>query len=281
MEDKIVFKFINKLKDKLSKNKTTYPSFDEYAFSTEEIRTISEQNNQKIQELKQDIFSKKKKTEPNKVQIEEINSPVESNPRNKNNLMKEQLEESQQPLKKEQPIELKNKENNFCPEEHLTEGTVLNEISDPTPSLRKEQNPELSPNPELQSESPKDEPNVLDSDDLPKEPPKNSFVNLNEEYQKIVMNKWNEIDYKQLDKDIIEGKDLLNHNYTITYADDAAKFIHNIRKQYEVVICYLIGFNNEKKGLYEKTIFSDKIDEEWKYLSNYIKVLEKIRSFRK
>ena len=60
-----------------------------------------------------------------------------------------------------------------------------------------------------------------------------------------------------------------------------AKFIHLIRKRYEVVICYLIGFNNEKKGIYDKTIFSSRIDDEWKFLNQYIKVLEKIRSFRK
>ena len=107
--------------------------------------------------------------------------------------------------------------------------------------------------------------------------PKNSFINLSPEHQQLVMDKWNEIKQSKIDKDIIDGKDLLNHNYTITYADEALKFIHYIRKEYEVVICYLIGFNNEKQGIYDKTIFSDKIDNEWKYLNNYIKILEKIR----
>ena len=73
----------------------------------------------------------------------------------------------------------------------------------------------------------------------------------------------------------------LNHNYNITYGENAAKFVHDIRKRYEVVICYLIGFNNEKKGIPNKTIFANKVDDEWKYLSNYIKLLEKIRSNRK
>ena len=95
------------------------------------------------------------------------------------------------------------------------------------------------------------------------------------------MDKWNEIKPNKIDKDIINGKDLLNHNYTITYADDAARFIHYIRKEYEVVICYLIGFNNEKQGIYDKTIFSSKIDDEWKHLNSYIKILEKIRNFKK
>ena len=95
------------------------------------------------------------------------------------------------------------------------------------------------------------------------------------------MNCWNKIDLQQIDKDIIEGKDLLNHNYNITYGENAAKFVHDIRKKYEVVICYLIGFNNEKKGIMNKTIFADRVDDEWKFLSNYIKLLEKIRSNRK
>ena len=81
-------------------------------------------------------------------------------------------------------------------------------------------------------------------------------------------------------QDIISGKEILNHNYTITFADDATKYISTIRKKYEVVLCYLIGFNNEKKGIYEKTFFADKIENEWKYLNYYIKLLEKIRNFK-
>lgn len=105
----------------------------------------------------------------------------------------------------------------------------------------------------------------------------NSFINLSLEHQKLVMNKWKEIKTNKIDRDIIDGKNLLKSNYTITYADEAARFIHYIRKEYEVVICYLIGFNNEKQGIKNKTIFSSKIDDEWKYLNNYIKILEKIR----
>ena len=104
-----------------------------------------------------------------------------------------------------------------------------------------------------------------------------SYINLSVDEQKLVMNKWKEINTNKIDKDIIDGKNLLKTNYTITYADDAAKYIHYIRKEYEVVICYLIGFNNERQGIKNKTIFSSKIDDEWKYLSNYIKILEKIR----
>lgn len=249
MEDKIINKFIGKIKDKLSKNKTTYPSVNEYAFSTEEIESISEQNKQKIQELKQDTFLKKKKNVQKKTKLEEETiSPVEGKTVIDAGIAKETLEEQQTELKKEEsPEEVKEKTLNQKSKEKIK--IEDNQIESKT------------------SES--------------KAKPKNSFVNLSEEYQKIVMTKWNELDYKLLDKDIMTGKDLLNHNYTITYADDSAKFIYDIRKRYEVVICYLIGFNNEKKGIFEKTIFSDKMENEWKHLSNYIKVLEKIRSFRK
>lgn len=247
MEDRIINKFISKVKDKLTKNKATYPSVNDYAFSTEEIESISEQNKQKIQELKQDVFFNKKNEEKKKKLLEEeAISPIEGKNIIEVELDKETIQEYQEEMEKEKTLELENKE-------------VM---------LDTEQNEE--PKPEKKEE-----------DTSLKESPKNSFIHLSEEYQKIVMNKWKEIEPKQIDKDIIDGKDLLNHNYTITYADDAARFIHDIRKRYEVVICYLIGFNNEKKGTFEKTIFSSKMEDEWKYLSNYIKVLEKIRSFRK
>ena len=109
---------------------------------------------------------------------------------------------------------------------------------------------------------------------------KTSFIHLEEEYQELIMKKWSKIDFNEVDKDIISGKEILNHNYTITFADDATKYISTIRKKYEVVLCYLIGFNNEKKGIYEKTFFADKIENEWKYLNYYIKLLEKIRNFK-
>ena len=107
-----------------------------------------------------------------------------------------------------------------------------------------------------------------------------SFINLEEEYQEIIMNKWNSIDMNEIDNDIIQGKDLLNHNYTITYTKDATKYIDLMRNKYEVIICYLIGFNNEKKGIYNKITFGDNPEDEWKYLNYYIKLLEKIRNFK-
>ena len=106
----------------------------------------------------------------------------------------------------------------------------------------------------------------------------NSFINLSNKNQKRIMQEWKNIDIKVINKDIIEGKELINLSYTGIYADEAMRYIHNIRKKYEIVITYLIGFNNEKKGFINKTFFSDNKEEEWKYLSSYIKVLEKIKN---
>lgn len=213
MDEKLVQKLINKVKNKFNKQKQDLNNNYEYAFSLEEIEDINKQNKQKIQELKEDIFKKKK----DKPKTDEILSKIETN----------------------------------------IEPTT--EVIEPTPKQE-----------ELEKEPPKKE-----------EVNNNSYINLSKEHQDIVMKKWNEINLNKIDKDIINAKDLLNHNYTITYADDAARFIHYIRKEYEVVITYLIGFNNEKQGILNKTIFSDKIDNEWKYLNSYIKILEKIRNFKK
>lgn len=116
-----------------------------------------------------------------------------------------------------------------------------------------------------------------------KEPnhPQNSYINLTKDKQKIIMDRWKNIDIIRLDEDIAKGKDILAHNYSITYGDDALAYIYRIRDEYDILIEYLIGFNNEKKEIYDKTIFSDKIDNEWHHLNSYIKVLEKIRSIKK
>lgn len=224
MNDGFINKFVIKVKDKFTKNKSTYHDFSKYVFSTEELENINKQNKQKIQELKQDIFSNKK-VNNDKVNTDEVLSKIEANI--------EALNEVTDAIKEDEFVEEISQEKELLNEEILEEKEEIQ--------------------------------------------PKNSFINLSSEHQKLVMDKWQEIKSNKIDKDIIDGKDLLNHNYTITYADDAARFIHYIRKEYEVVICYLIGFNNEKQGIYDKTIFSDKVDNEWKYLSSYIKMLEKIR----
>lgn len=208
---KIFSKFKNKFTGKRTNNQTNY----DYAFSNEELESISEQNKQKILGLKQDVFDNQKEVKE-KVNTDEVLSKIETNINNDN------------------------------------------EVTGPIPIIDSKE--------PLKEEVLKDE---------KKEEP--SFINLSAEHQKLVMDKWEEIKTNKIDKDIIDGKNLLKSNYTITYADEAAKFIHYIRKEYEVVICYLIGFNNEKQGIKNKTIFSSKIDNEWKYLSNYIKILEKIR----
>lgn len=239
MDDNVMHQLINKVKDKFTKRKTTYQNNFEYAFSTEEIESINKKNKQKIQELKQDIFSKKQDNKPN-VDTDEILSKVETNIERDDSVT--------------EPIQSNNEE----PQQI----TKLQELTVES----------------IQEESTVDE-NIIIEEIKPQQ--KNSFIHLSLEHQKYVMDKWNEIKTNKIDKDIINGKDLLNHNYTITYADDAARFIHYIRKEYEVVICYLIGFNNEKQGIYDKTIFSSKIDDEWKHLNSYIKILEKIRNFKK
>lgn len=103
------------------------------------------------------------------------------------------------------------------------------------------------------------------------------YINLSNERRENIMKRWNSIDYLSLTNDIEKGKDILEHNYVITYPDDALAYIYKIRDEYDILIEYLIGFNNEKKGIFEKNIFSSKLEDEWKYLNSYIKVLEKIK----
>lgn len=173
---------------------------------------------------------------------------------------------------KQKILELK--QNIFTKKESVSKSKTEEVLSKIEPT-QEEQQPE-----DTEDESKQDitiEEPIEDQIPEEKEEPHSSFINLSPDHQKLVMDKWNEIKPSKIDKDIIDAKDLLNHNYTITYAEDATKFIEYIRKEYEVVICYLIGFNNEKQGIINKNIFSDKIEDEWKYLSSYIKMLEKIR----
>ena len=236
MDDNVMHKLINKVKDKFIKPKQTYSQNFEYAFSTEEIESINKQNKQKIQEIKQDIYTKKQDNKKSNIDTDEVLSKIETNIERDDSVTEPISSNNEEP----QPI-------------------------NPIKELTVES---------LQEESITKEPIIDESIKLQQ---KNSFIHLNPEHQKYVMDKWNDIKPNKIDKDIMDGKDLLNHNYTITYADEAARFIHYIRKEYEVVICYLIGFNNEKQGIYDKTIFSNKIDDEWRYLNSYIKILEKIR----
>lgn len=110
--------------------------------------------------------------------------------------------------------------------------------------------------------------------------PKFSYVKLSKENQEIITKSMQNVDLTKLEKVIEKGEDLINHNYTISYCDDAYKFINEIREEYDVVIKYLIGFNNEKNGIFDKTKFGENDIDEWRYLSNYIKLLEKIKKLK-
>lgn len=109
---------------------------------------------------------------------------------------------------------------------------------------------------------------------------KEKYIELSDELQEKINEAIDSVNLIVLDNYIIKGKDLLQHNYTITYGEESLRFIYQVRNEFEVLIEYLIGFNNEKKGIYDKTIFSDKLDNEWHYLKNYIKILEHIRSIK-
>ena len=227
MEDKIINKLFNKVKDKFTKQKQNNYNIYEYTFSDEEIESINKQNKQKILELKQGMTLKNKQ-DKTKLNTLEVLSKLEEE----------------------------------------------KEVTEPLSKLE-----------EKKDEEPKEEKSIETQEDIKEEPKesqetKTSFINLNKEHQNLVMTKWKEINLTKIDKDIIDAKDLFNHNYASYYAKESMKFIEYIRHEYEVVICYLIGFNNEKQGIMNKTIFADSYDEEWKHLNSYIKILEKIRKNR-
>lgn len=249
MEDNnLIHKFVDKVKNKFTKNSKGYPSVAEYAFSSEELEKISEENKQKILDLKQEVYPKKEKKK-----VEVLNTLSKMNEENISDAVGE----------------------NTSVDELIDEKEVLKEGDNFSEMEDKQLVDKQLENEQLREEK---------LEDLVKkvcDKPINSFVEINSDNQRLIMEKWNEIDIKEIDKDIMDGKEILNHNYTITYADEAEKFIHDIRKKYEIVVCYLIGFNNEKKEIFDKTIFSSKMDDEWKHLAQYIKILEKIRNFKK
>lgn len=167
--------------------------------------------------------------------------------------------------KKSEEIENKENTNDFIEKENI--------IEEEQKEVEEKDNLELE-----QTEKTKEIPN---KEQKSNEERKTSFINLTKEEQDVITKCFKELNLKELDKDILEAKDILNHNYNISYPDNAAKYIHNIRKKYKTLITYLIGFNNEKNGYYNKIIFSNKLDNEWNFLENYIKLLEKMRKFIK
>ena len=90
-----------------------------------------------------------------------------------------------------------------------------------------------------------------------------------------------DIDILEIDKYISDGKKILEQSYSVTFMDDALRYIYSIRDKYNILIEYLIGFNNEKRGLFNKTTFSDKVDNDWRYLKNYVNLLERIKKLKR
>ncbi|MBR3161635.1 MAG: hypothetical protein IKF19_02775 [Bacilli bacterium] len=115
-------------------------------------------------------------------------------------------------------------------------------------------------------------------EEKPKPPAK--YTNLTDELQEKINKAIDKVDMIVLDNFIMRGKELVEQNYNIKYGEESLKFIYQTRHEFEVLIEYLIGFNNEKKGIYNKTTFSNNLDDEWKYLNNYIKILEQIKSIK-
>ena len=125
------------------------------------------------------------------------------------------------------------------------------------------------------------EEDTRDSDDKKVEgKEKGKYINLTDEFEKEINMAIEKVDMIVLDNYIIKGKDLISHNYTITYGEEALRFIYQVRHEFEVLVEYLIGFNNEKKGIYNKTTISNSLDDEWHYLKNYINILEQIKNIK-
>lgn len=125
------------------------------------------------------------------------------------------------------------------------------------------------------------ESNKIDNENIDDENKKNSYSDPGEDMQLMIKREIIKLDIKEIDKYIDRGRDILNHNYSITYGDDALRYIYVIRDKYSALIEYLIGFNNEKRGIYNKNIFSNRLDDEWRYLKNYVSVLEMIKNLKK
>lgn len=104
-----------------------------------------------------------------------------------------------------------------------------------------------------------------------------SYINLTDKQQKLISDSFDDINLNDIDNYINSIDDLLSHNYSISYCDDCFKLINDIRHKYKIIIDYLIGFNNEKNGIFNKVTFGDNENEEWRYLSEYLKLLKKIR----
>lgn len=188
----------------------------------------------------------------------------------KNNTIKKKQEKKVNPEKDVDELILDNLDNNTIPKKKKKD--LLDQIDDTEKVTYTKIVKKL--NGELKDDIPKD---VKEEKE---EKPLTKYIDLTDELQKEINEAIDKVDMIVLDNYIIKGKDLIEHNYTITFGEEALRFVYQVRHEFEVLIEYLIGFNNEKKGVYNKTTFSDKLDDEWHYLKNYIKILEQIKSIK-
>ena len=219
------------------------------------------------------IFNKSKKNNKSYIESDYAFSPAELNELNREN--------------KEKIIALKSSVKNKVKKKNILE--VLDSIDNKERNSSSNINVEEE---EVKEEEVKEDNNSssqipITYDELVKAINKNreekkvfKYLELSDEMQKRIIEALDKIDIKEIESDIFKGKDILQHNYSISYADDALGFIYKIRVKYEVLIEYLIGFNNEKKEIYNKTIFSDNKDNEWHYLKSYISILERIKDLK-
>lgn len=251
----MLFKFLQKRK----KGEELTNEYNKYAFNLNEIEEFNKLGKEKIKTLNNDeLILEIKKSIPQKESIDkkenndlklEENNLIEEKDISKNE--NDQIEPKDITPSKE----LVSEENNIQKEEKNTQ--INDNIED---KIIEESLTQITPPEKIK--------------------PKFSYINLSPDKQEIIMNSWKNVDITKLNNDIEKGQDLINHNYTISYCDNANKFIAEIRKRYDIIIKYLIGFNNEKQGIYDKTSFSKEKKDEWRYLNNYIKLLEKIKTIK-
>lgn len=243
MEGNFVNKFINKFKNKLNNNKNSYPQKFEYVFNDEDVNQLAKQNNEKIKELKKRSINVKKNN-INKVEEEVILSDINNalNGKNEGNIQK---------------LVEKDRSN-------VAYNNIIDDDLKADNIEKKENNLQY-----------KDSVDDLSNNN------KDNYSNPNSDVQMMIKRELIKLDVKELDKYIVKGKDILNHNYSINYGEDALRYVYIIRDKYTALVEYFIGFNNEKKGIYNKKIFSDKMDNEWHFLKNYVIILETLKKLKK
>lgn len=254
----MLFKFLQKRK----KGEELIDEYNEYAFNSNEIEEYNKLGKEKIKTLKNDDCIIEIKKDTNKKESIKENISADLNLKEK-----AMLDETNSSIDDKKIIEINNLSK--TPEPINEENNISTEEKNITHINNKEIIEDKIIEESLSKITPKE-----------KEKPKFSYIDLAPDKQEIIMNSWKNVDFEKLNNDIEKGQDLIKHNYTISYCDDANKFISEIRNRYDIIIKYLIGFNNEKHGIFDKTNFSKENNNEWRYLNNYIKLLEKIKSIK-